>query len=215
MRIVLVGPPGAGKGTQAAFLAKNLSIPHISTGDLFRANISKGTELGRKAKAIMEAGQLVPDEITIAMAQDRMEQADAANGFLLDGFPRNVPQAEALDAYLKARDLKLDAVLDLEVEEDEVVKRIAGRRVCRNDSSHVFHVTYAAPKTEGVCDTCGGELYQRGDDSEETVRNRLDVYHTQTEPIIDYYKAQGLLVTIPALGEVADVTQRAMDALKK
>ncbi|GAA3088640.1 adenylate kinase [Streptomyces goshikiensis] len=215
MRIVLVGPPGAGKGTQAAFLAKNLSIPHISTGDLFRANISKGTELGRKAKAIMEAGQLVPDEITIAMAQDRMEQADAAGGFLLDGFPRNVSQAEALDAYLKAGDLNLDAVLDLEVEEDEVVKRIAGRRVCRNDSSHVFHVTYAAPKTEGVCDTCGGELYQRGDDSEETVRNRLDVYHTQTEPIIDYYKAQGLLVTIPALGEVADVTQRAMDALKK
>ncbi|WP_328776002.1 adenylate kinase [Streptomyces goshikiensis] len=215
MRIVLVGPPGAGKGTQAAFLAKNLSIPHISTGDLFRANISKGTELGRKAKAIMEAGQLVPDEITIAMAQDRMEQADAAGGFLLDGFPRNVSQAEALDAYLKAGDLKLDAVLDLEVEEDEVVKRIAGRRVCRNDSSHVFHVTYAAPKAEGVCDTCGGELYQRGDDSEETVRNRLDVYHTQTEPIIDYYKAQGLLVTIPALGEVADVTQRAMDALKK
>ncbi|MFE2923480.1 adenylate kinase [Streptomyces goshikiensis] len=215
MRIVLVGPPGAGKGTQAAFLAKNLSIPHISTGDLFRANISKGTELGRKAKAIMEAGQLVPDEITIAMAQDRMEQADAAGGFLLDGFPRNVSQAEALDSYLKAGDLKLDAVLDLEVEEDEVVKRIAGRRVCRNDSSHVFHVTYAAPKTEGVCDTCGGELYQRGDDSEDTVRNRLDVYHTQTEPIIDYYKAQGLLVTIPALGEVADVTQRAMDALKK
>ncbi|MFI5635963.1 adenylate kinase [Streptomyces goshikiensis] len=215
MRIVLVGPPGAGKGTQAAFLAKNLSIPHISTGDLFRANISKGTELGRKAKAIMEAGQLVPDEITIAMAEDRMEQADAAGGFLLDGFPRNVSQAEALDAYLKAGDLKLDAVLDLEVEEDEVVKRIAGRRVCRNDSSHVFHVTYAAPKTEGVCDTCGGELYQRGDDSEGTVRNRLDVYHTQTEPIIDYYKAQGLLVTIPALGEVADVTQRAMDALKK
>ncbi|MFG2712668.1 adenylate kinase [Streptomyces goshikiensis] len=215
MRIVLVGPPGAGKGTQAAFLAKNLSIPHISTGDLFRANISKGTELGRKAKAIMEAGQLVPDEITIAMAQDRMEQPDAAGGFLLDGFPRNVSQAEALDAYLKAGNLKLDAVLDLEVEEDEVVKRIAGRRVCRNDSSHVFHVTYAAPKTPGVCDTCGGELYQRGDDSEDTVRNRLDVYHTQTEPIIDYYKAQGLLVTIPALGEVADVTQRAMDALKK
>lgn len=215
MRIVLVGPPGAGKGTQAAFLAKNLSIPHISTGDLFRANISQGTELGRKAKAIMEAGELVPDEITIAMAEDRMQQADAANGFLLDGFPRNVSQAEALDAFLRAGDLELDAVLDLEVEEDEVVKRIAGRRVCRNESAHVFHVTYAAPETEGVCDTCGGELYQRGDDSEATVRNRLDVYHTQTEPIIDYYKAQGLLVTIPALGEVADVTKRAMDALQK
>ncbi len=215
MRIVLVGPPGAGKGTQAAFLAKNLSIPHISTGDLFRANISQGTELGKQAKAYMDAGDLVPDEVTIGMAKDRMEQPDAVNGFLLDGFPRNVSQAEALDVMLQAEGMKLDAVLDLEVEEDEVVKRIAGRRICRNDSSHVFHVVYARPKAEGVCDTCGGELYQRADDSEETVRTRLEVYHTQTEPIIDYYKAQGLLVTIPALGEVADVTKRAMDALKK
>ncbi|MER6450318.1 adenylate kinase [Streptomyces venezuelae] len=215
MRIVLVGPPGAGKGTQAAFLAKNLSIPHISTGDLFRANISQGTELGKQAKAYMDAGDLVPDEVTIGMAKDRMEQPDAVNGFLLDGFPRNVSQAEALDVMLQAEGMKLDAVLDLEVEEEEVVKRIAGRRICRNDSSHVFHVTYAPAKAEGVCDTCGGELYQRGDDSEATVRNRLEVYHTQTEPIIDYYKAQGLLVTIPALGEVADVTRRAMDALKK
>ncbi|MFE9930137.1 adenylate kinase [Streptomyces sp. NPDC005533] len=215
MRIVLVGPPGAGKGTQAAFLAKNLSIPHISTGDLFRANISQGTELGKQAKAYMDAGDLVPDEVTIGMAKDRMAQPDAARGFLLDGFPRNVSQAEALDEMLKAEGMKLDAVLDLEVEEDEVVKRIAGRRCCRNDSSHVFHVAYAPPKTEGVCDLCGGELYQRGDDSEDTVRNRLEVYHTQTEPIIDYYKGQGLLVTIPALGEVADVTKRAMDALPK
>ncbi|MFI5620834.1 adenylate kinase [Streptomyces sp. NPDC051567] len=215
MRIVLVGPPGAGKGTQAAFLAKNLSIPHISTGDLFRANISRNTELGQRAKAFMDAGDLVPDEITIGMAKDRMEQPDAVGGFLLDGFPRNVSQAEALDVMLKAEDMKLDAVLDLEVEEDEVVKRIAGRRTCRNDSAHVFHVEYAPPKADGVCDICGGELYQRGDDTEDTVRNRLEVYHTQTEPIIDYYKAQGLLVTIPALGDVADVTRRAMDALKK
>jgi len=215
MRIVLVGPPGAGKGTQAAFLAKNLSIPHISTGDLFRANISQGTALAMQAKSYMDAGDLVPDEVTIGMAKDRMEQPDAVNGFLLDGFPRNVSQAEALDAMLKSEGMTLDAVLDLEVEEDEVVKRIAGRRICRNDSSHVFHVTYSAPKTEGVCDTCGGELYQRADDSESTVRNRLDVYHTQTEPIIDHYKAQGLVVTISALGKVTDVTQRAMDALKK
>ncbi|MFJ3925686.1 adenylate kinase [Streptomyces sp. NPDC090022] len=215
MRIVLVGPPGAGKGTQAAFLAKNLNIPHISTGDLFRANISQGTELGKQAKAFMDAGDLVPDAVTIGMAKDRMEQPDAAGGFLLDGFPRNVSQAEALDGMLQAANMKLDAVLDLEVEEDEVVKRIAGRRICRNDSSHVFHVTYAPPKTGGVCDVCGGELYQRGDDSEETVRTRLEVYHTQTEPIIDYYKAQGLLVTISALGEVQDVTKRAMEALKK
>ncbi|MFH8578486.1 adenylate kinase [Streptomyces zaomyceticus] len=215
MRIVLVGPPGAGKGTQAAFLAKNLDIPHISTGDLFRANISQGTELGLKAKAFMDAGDLVPDEVTIGMAKDRMEQSDAANGFLLDGFPRNVAQAEALDVVLKAEDMQLDAVLDLEVPEDEVVKRIAGRRICRNDSAHVFHVEYNAPKTEGVCDACGGELYQRADDSEETVRKRLEVYHTQTEPIIDYYRAQNLVVTISALGKVDEVTAKAMAALKK
>ncbi|MEU4997601.1 adenylate kinase [Streptomyces sp. NPDC086554] len=215
MRIVLVGPPGAGKGTQAAFLAKNLSIPHISTGDLFRANISQGTELGKQAKAFMDAGNLVPDEVTIGMAKDRMEQPDAVNGFLLDGFPRNVSQAEALDASLKADGQQLDAVLDLEVPEDEVVKRIAGRRICRNDSSHVFHVSYSKPKTEGVCDVCGGELYQRGDDKEETVRKRLDVYHRETEPIIDHYKAQGLVVTISALGKVDEVTKRAMDALSR
>ncbi|MFE1952593.1 MULTISPECIES: adenylate kinase [Streptomyces] len=213
MRIVLVGPPGAGKGTQAAFLAKNLSIPHISTGDLFRANISQGTELGKKAKSYMDAGQLVPDEVTIGMAKDRMEQPDAVNGFLLDGFPRNVSQAEALDVALQADDVKLDAVLDLEVPEDEVVKRIAGRRICRNDSAHVFHVEYKQPKTEGVCDVCGGELYQRDDDQEETVRKRLEVYHTQTEPIIGYYQAQGLVKTISALGKVDEVTAKAMEAL--
>ncbi|MFD6149007.1 adenylate kinase [Streptomyces sp. NPDC060243] len=214
MRIVLVGPPGAGKGTQAAFLAKKLSIPHISTGDLFRANISQGTELGKRAKSYMDAGNLVPDEVTIGMAKDRMEQADAANGFLLDGFPRNVGQAEALDGILKEWGVRLDAVLDLEVPEDEVVKRIAGRRICRNDSSHVFHVTYSKPKQEGVCDVCGGELYQRDDDKEETVRKRLEVYHTETEPIIDFYRAQDLVKTIPALGKVNEVTERALAALE-
>ncbi|MDX3307694.1 adenylate kinase [Streptomyces sp. NPDC054884] len=213
MRIVLVGPPGAGKGTQAAFLARNLSIPHISTGDLFRANISQQTELGKLAKSYMDAGNLVPDEVTIAMAKDRMEQPDAEGGFLLDGFPRNVSQAEALDEVLQAESMKLDAVLDLEVPEEEVVKRIAGRRICRKDSSHVFHATYSPPKSEGVCDVCGGGLYQRDDDTEETVRTRLEVYHTQTEPIIDYYKAQGLVVTISALGKVDEVTARAMAAL--
>lgn len=213
MRIVLVGPPGAGKGTQAAYLAKNLAIPHISTGDLFRANMSQGTVLGQKAKEYMSAGQLVPDSVTIGMAEDRMDQEDAEGGFLLDGFPRNLGQAEALDGYLKGKGLSLDAVLDLEVPEDEVVKRIAGRRICRNDSSHVFHVVYNAPKSEGVCDVCGGELYQRDDDREDTVRKRLEVYHSETEPIIDYYKSQNLVVTISALGKVEDVTQRAMAAL--
>ncbi|MEU1594877.1 adenylate kinase [Streptomyces sp. NPDC005708] len=215
MRIVLVGPPGAGKGTQAAFLAKNLSIPHISTGDLFRANISQQTELGKLAKSFMDKGELVPDEVTIAMAKDRMEQPDAKNGFLLDGFPRNVQQAEALDDMLKSEGMKLDAVLDLEVPEEEVVKRIAGRRVCRKEPSHVFHESYKPPKQAGVCDVCGGELYQRDDDSEETVRKRLEVYHQQTEPIIDYYKAQGLVATISALGKVEEVTRRAMEALKQ
>ncbi|GGR53135.1 MULTISPECIES: adenylate kinase [Streptomyces] len=215
MRIVLVGPPGAGKGTQAVRLAEKLGIPHISTGDLFRANISRQTELGKLAKSYMDAGNLVPDEVTIAMAKDRMEQQDAEKGFLLDGFPRNVSQAEALDQLLRDEQMTLDAVLDLEVPEDEVVKRIAGRRICRNDSSHVFHVTYSPPKQEGVCDVCGGELYQRDDDSEDTVRKRLEVYHTQTEPIIDYYKAQELVVTISSLGPVDEITQRALEALKR
>ncbi|MFD4262969.1 adenylate kinase [Streptomyces sp. NPDC058534] len=215
MRIVLVGPPGAGKGTQATRLAETLHIPHISTGDLFRANISRQTDLGKLAKSYMDAGNLVPDEVTIAMAKDRMEQPDAEGGFLLDGFPRNVSQAEALDELLETEDMKLDAVLDLEAPEAEVVKRIAGRRVCRNNSAHVFHVTYTPPKKEGVCDVCGGELYQRDDDSEETVRKRLEVYHTQTEPIIDYYKAQGLVATIAATGPVDEVTGRALGALKR
>ena len=214
MRIVLVGPPGAGKGTQAAFLAKNLSIPHISTGDLFRANISQGTDLGKQAKAYMDAGDLVPDEVTVGMAEDRLDQPDTAGGFLLDGFPRNVHQAEALDGYLERHGITLDGVLDLEVPEAEVVRRIAGRRVCRNNSAHVFHVENHKPKAEGVCDECGGELYQRNDDAEDKVRNRLEVYHRETEPIIEYYQRQDLVSTISALGSVSEVTERAMAALR-
>ncbi|MFJ9693525.1 adenylate kinase [Kitasatospora sp. NPDC101183] len=215
MRIVLVGPPGAGKGTQAHLLAKTLSIPHISTGDLFRANIGQGTPLGLEAKSYMDAGRLVPDEVTIGMAKDRMLQEDAAGGFLLDGFPRNLGQAEALDEFLAEQGIKLDGVLDLEVPEDEVVRRIAGRRLCRNDGGHVYHVDYNPPKVEGVCDECGGELYQRSDDTEEKVRTRLEVYHTETEPIIEYYAQQGLVATISALGKVDEVTSRAIEALKQ
>jgi adenylate kinase len=214
MRIVLVGPPGAGKGTQAHLLAKSLGIPHISTGDLFRANISQGTPLGREAKGYMDAGQLVPDTVTIGMAKDRLAQPDTGNGFLLDGFPRNLTQAKALDEVLAEWGIGLDAVLDLEVPEDEVVKRIAGRRLCRKDGSHVYHVVYNPPKSDSVCDECGGELYQRSDDTEEAVRVRLEVYHSETEPIISYFAEQGLVITIPALGSVPEVTQRATDALR-
>ncbi|MEU8878076.1 adenylate kinase [Streptomyces javensis] len=215
MRIVLVGPPGAGKGTQATRLAGKLSIPHISTGDLFRANISRQTELGQLAKVSMDAGNLVPDELTIAMAKDRMRQPDAESGFLLDGFPRNVSQAEALDELLKTEAITLDAVLDLEVPEGEVIKRITGRRICRSRSEHVFHVSYGPPKEQGVRDVCGGELYQRDDDTEETVRRRLEVHHTQTGPVIEYYKTQGLAVTISSLGQVDEVTRRALEALER
>ncbi|WP_035848189.1 adenylate kinase [Kitasatospora azatica] len=215
MRIVLVGPPGAGKGTQAHVLAKTLSIPHISTGDLFRANISQSTPLGLEAKGYMDQGLLVPDEVTIGMAKDRLLQSDTAQGFLLDGFPRNLEQAKALDEFLAEQGIALDGVLDLEVPEDEVVKRIAGRRLCRNDGAHVFHVVYNPPAVEGVCDECGGELYQRSDDTEESVRVRLEEYHSKTEPIIDYYVQQGLVTTIPALGKVDEVTQRAIDALER
>ena len=187
MRIVLVGPPGAGKGTQAALLAKTLSIPHVSTGDLFRANISQGTELGLAAKSIMDSGKLVPDEVTIAMAKDRLAQPDAAGGFLLDGFPRNVAQAEALDGILAEWSIALDGVLDLEVPEDEVVRRIAGRRICRNEGNHVFHVEYNRPKVDGVCDLCGGELYQRSDDTEEKISTRLKAFHEAIEAISAQY----------------------------
>jgi adenylate kinase len=162
----------------------------------------------------MDAGKLVPDEITIGMAKDRMLQPDASHGFLLDGFPRNIGQAEALDVILDAAGISLDGVLDLEVPEDEVVKRIAGRRLCRNDGSHVFHVAYNPPAVEGVCDECGGELYQRSDDTEEAVRVRLEEYHSKTEPIIEYYRRHGLVVTIPALGKVSEVTARALEALR-
>ncbi|MDT0443579.1 adenylate kinase [Streptomyces johnsoniae] len=213
MRIVLVGPPGAGKGTQATLLAERLAIPHISTGDLFRANIRQGTDLGRQVDEILREGGLVPDEVTVAMAADRMAQQDAVSGFLLDGFPRNIAQAKALDSLLAESGEKLDAVLDLEVPEDEVVRRIAGRRTCRNDSSHTFHVQNKPPRAEGVCDVCGGELYQREDDREETVRKRLAVYHEETEPIIGYYREQGLVSTISALAPVPEVTRRALDAL--
>ncbi len=212
MRAVLVGPPGAGKGTQAQILASELSIPKVSTGDIFRANVSGGTELGKQAKAYMDRGDLVPDEVTNAMVRDRLAQEDAQGGFLLDGFPRNVAQAETLNKILGDLDERLDAVLELRVDEEEVVKRLSGRRSCRN-CGHVQHVDFDPPATAGVCDACGGELFQREDDKEETIRHRLEVYREQTAPLVQFYENEGILLTIEAVGSVADVTARAKAAL--
>ena len=212
MRLVLVGPPGAGKGTQAEFIAEHFKIPKISTGDIFRANVSGGTDLGRLAKKYMDAGDLVPDEVTNAMVRDRLAQPDAQHGFLLDGFPRNVAQAADLDDILDELGLHLSVVLDLDVDFDEVVKRLAGRRTCKK-CGHVWHVEYDPPPTPGVCGKCGGELFQRDDDQPETVRHRLEVYHEQTEPLIGFYREGDRLVAIDAHGPVEDVTERAITVL--
>lgn len=212
MRLVLVGPPGAGKGTQAEFIAEHFGIPKISTGDIFRANVSGGTDLGRLAKKYMDAGDLVPDEVTNAMVRDRLAQPDATDGFLLDGFPRNVAQAGELNGILHEIGAPLSVVLDLEVDHDEVVKRLSGRRTCKK-CGHVWHLEYDAPSSAGVCDRCGGELYQRDDDLPDTVRHRLDVYAAQTAPLIDFYRDLGQLVFIDALGAVEDVTERAIAVL--
>jgi adenylate kinase len=213
VRVVLVGPPGAGKGTQAQFVAAELSVPKISTGDIFRANVSQGTPLGIKAKTFMDAGDLVPDEVTIEMVRDRLAEDDAAKGFLLDGFPRNVPQAQVLDAMLLELGTSLDVVLELVVDDDEVVRRLSGRRTCRN-CNRVWHLDFEPPEVDGVCDRCGGELFQRDDDREETIRHRLEVYAEQTAPLVGYYADAGILVGIDATGPVDDVTDRAIRALR-
>jgi adenylate kinase len=213
MRLVLVGPPGAGKGTQAQFISAHLDVPKISTGDIFRANVSQGTELGQQAKKYMDAGDLVPDEVTIGMVKDRLAEDDAKKGFLLDGFPRNVPQARIFDEILIEAGTPLDVVLELVVDDDEVVRRLSGRRTCRN-CGHIWHVDFDPPSTEDVCDICGGELFQRDDDKPETVRHRLEVYYEQTSPLVGYYAEAGILVGIDAMGPVDDVTDRAIAALR-
>jgi adenylate kinase len=214
VRIVLVGPPGAGKGTQAQLLASDLAVPKISTGDIFRSNVSHGTPLGKEAKKYMDAGDLVPDEVTIGMVRDRLADTDARDGFLLDGFPRTVRQAEALDDMLKDMGQTLDVVLELVVDEDEVVRRLSGRRTCRS-CEHVWHLDFDPSTREGVCDHCGGELFQRDDDRSETVRHRLEVYADQTAPLVGYYADVGLLVGLDATGPVDDVTDRAIAALRR
>jgi adenylate kinase len=213
VRLVLVGPPGAGKGTQAEFIAANQSVPKISTGDIFRANVGQGTPLGLQAKKYMDAGQLVPDEVTIDMVRDRLAEPDAVDGFLLDGFPRTVPQAEVLDQMLADLGTQLDVVLELVVDDDEVIRRLSGRRTCRG-CGKIWHVEFDATEAENVCDRCGGELFQRDDDKPETIAERLRVYAESTAPLVDYYGSRGKLVGIDATGPVEDVTKRATDALE-
>jgi adenylate kinase len=214
VRLVLVGPPGAGKGTQAQFIASHLSIPKISTGDIFRYNVSTGTELGQQAKAYMDRGDLVPDEVTIAMVTARLLEPDAQAGFLLDGFPRNVPQAEVLRKLLADWDAKLDVVLELVVDDDEVVRRLSGRRTCRQ-CGRIWHVLFEPPARTGICDDCHGELFQRDDDREQTIRHRLDVYAEQTQPLIAFYADDGILLGIDATGPVEEITERAMTGLRR
>jgi len=214
MRLVLVGPPGAGKGTQAQFLSAHYSIPHISTGDIFRANLKEGTPLGLEAKGYMDRGELVPDSVTNEMVRDRLTKDDLANGFLLDGFPRNVAQAEVLRAILADKKTPLDAVLELAVDTAEIILRLSGRRVCRN-CGKVWHVEFEKPSDPKVCDLCQGELYQRDDDKEEVITRRLEVYQEQTAPIIAFYRTEGLLITISATGSVSDITERAITALSR
>ncbi|MFC8848933.1 MULTISPECIES: adenylate kinase [unclassified Micromonospora] len=213
MRLVLVGPPGAGKGTQAEFIAAHLSVPKISTGDIFRANVSQGTPLGVEAKRYMDAGKLVPDEVTINMVRDRLAEPDASEGFLLDGFPRTTPQAAALDKLLADLGTALDLVLELVVDDDEVIRRLSGRRTCRG-CGKIWHVEFDATTRDGICDRCGAELFQRDDDKPETIAARLREYAEKTAPLVDYYGAQGKLVGIDATGPVEDVTVRAIDALR-
>jgi adenylate kinase len=207
MRLVLVGPPGAGKGTQAQFLAAHYSIPHISTGDIFRANLKAGTELGNQAKGFMDRGELVPDSVTNEMVKDRLTHDDVANGFLLDGFPRNVAQAEVLRAILAEKKTPLHAVLEFSLADEEIIARLSSRRTCRD---------CGAPSV-GVekCPTCGGEVYQREDDKAEVITRRLEVYAEQTAPIISFYRNEGLLISVSAVGNVEDITASAISALSR
>lgn len=212
MKIIMLGAPGAGKGTQAKMIADKYNIPHISTGDIFRANIKNGTELGKKAKEYMDKGQLVPDELTLDLVMDRFKQDDCKNGYVLDGFPRTIPQAEALTAALEKNGEKVDYAIDVDVPDENIVRRMGGRRACITCGA-TYHIVYNPTKVEGKCDKCDGELIIRDDDKPETVLNRLDVYHKQTQPLIDYYKSQGILRTVDGTIDMNDVFAAIIDIL--
>ena len=204
MRIIMLGAPGAGKGTQAKEIADKYQIPHISTGDIFRMNIKEGTELGKKAKTFMDQGALVPDELTVALVVDRIQKEDCKNGFVLDGFPRTIPQAEALDKKLAEMEEKMDYAIDVDVPDENIVNRMGGRRACVNCGS-TYHIVSIPTKVEGICDKCGNEVVLRDDDKPETVQKRLKVYHEQTQPLIDYYNSQGILKSVNGVRPMEDV----------
>ena len=204
MKIIMLGAPGAGKGTQAKMIAEKYGIPHVSTGDIFRANIKNGTELGMEAKKYMDQGQLVPDELTVKILLDRVAQDDCKNGYVLDGFPRTIPQAEALTAALEKIGQKMDYAIDVDVPDENIVKRMGGRRACVGCGA-TYHLVYAAPKKDGICDVCGGELILRDDDKPETVEKRLHVYHDQTQPLIDYYTKEGILKSVDGTKDLEEV----------
>ena len=204
MKIIMLGAPGAGKGTQAKKIAEKYQIPHISTGDIFRANIKNGTELGKKAKTYMDQGLLVPDELVVDLVVDRVNQEDCENGYVLDGFPRTIPQAEALDKALAAQGQKMDYAIDVDVPDENIVRRMGGRRACVGCGA-TYHLEYAPTRQEGICDVCGGELLLRDDDKPETVLKRLGVYHEQTQPLIEYYTNQGILKTVDGTVDMEDV----------
>jgi adenylate kinase len=212
MNLILLGPPGAGKGTQAVKIVEKYNVPHISTGDIFRANIKNGTELGLKAKAYMDRGELVPDDLVCDIATSRLLEDDCKDGFLLDGFPRTVYQAEKLDAFLAEHGKKVDVVLDIAVEKEELMIRLLGRRVCKACGAS-FHVKNMPPKVEGVCDNCGGELIQRADDNEETVSNRIEVYNSQTMPLVEYYEKAGNIAHIDGAIGLENVFNSIVSAL--
>ena len=212
MKIIMLGAPGAGKGTQAKMIAEKYAIPHVSTGDIFRANIKNGTELGKEAKKYMDEGKLVPDELTVKILLDRVAQPDCANGYVLDGFPRTIPQAEVLDKALRELGDKIDYAINVDVPDENIVNRMGGRRACVGCGA-TYHIKYNAPKVENTCDTCGGELIIRDDDKPETVQNRLSVYHEQTQPLIDFYEKQGVLKTVDGTVDMNDVFATIVDIL--
>lgn len=212
MKVIMLGAPGAGKGTQAKQIADKYSIPHISTGDIFRANIKNGTELGEKAKTYMDQGLLVPDELVVALVADRIQQDDCKNGFVLDGFPRTIPQAEALDAALEKINEKMDYAIDVDVPDENIINRMSGRRACLNCGA-TYHIVSIPTKVEGICDRCGSPVVLRDDDQPETVKKRLEVYHEQTQPLIDYYRKQDILKTVNGVQPMEEVFQSIVEIL--